>query len=122
MKGRTGFVSNSSSTAFILDARLPSVKKWVLGEGRFVNSPPRGCGRATCLAVGQDAIDYANFLNEDMRGWLEEDSELGMWILGWAKRLGIENVVFARESDEDMGGNLGDKFPAGRALAEMEYH
>lgn len=118
MKIRDGFVSNSSSTAFILDLRSPGVKEFV--EANRDVQKPRGLGRQTSLAVGEFAIEYA-------RDWIVGTSEwkgfaggLGHWILEWAGKLG-ENVVFARESDEGMGGFLnGDPSPL--AVAEKEYH
>jgi hypothetical protein len=119
MKSRSGFVSNSSSTAFILDKRLPSIERWFWANKNCIPFP-HGAGRITCLAVGQDAVDYANFLNEYDKEW--GGSDLGAWILEWAEKIGVENVVFARESDEGMGGYLGDDFPSHKALAEMEYH
>jgi hypothetical protein len=73
----------------------------------------------TCLAVGQEAVEYANDLNAYK--WGDGDSPLGALILEWAEKIGVENVVFARESDEGMGGYL-DDFPSHKALAEMEYH
>jgi len=116
VKSRNGFVSNSSSTAFILDKRLPSIAKWVQESGRFIPRP-QGAGRMTCLAVGQDAIDYAKSLYDP--DW---ENRLGDWIILWGREIGVENLVFARESDEGMGGYLEDDFPAHKALAEMEYH
>ena len=116
MKKRSGFVSNSSSTSFILDMRDKEVASWVKGHQ---NSIPRpwGGGRLTCLALGTDALDYARELWDP--DW---QNELGEWIFEWARKIGTENLVFARESDEGMGGYLGEEFPAAHAVAEMEYH
>lgn len=115
MKTRNGFISNSSSTSFVLDMRDEKVRRWVACYGNSIPFP-HGPSRVTCLAVGQDALDYARSLwDPDWR------NELGEWVFEWATKIGVENLVFARESDEGMGGYLED-FPRGRALAEMEYH
>ena len=115
MKSRQGFVSNSSSTAFILDARNKTVSRWLMANYNCVPSP-KGAGRMTCIAMGKEAVDYAKSLYDPVWG-----NELGDWILEWAEKIGVENIVFARESDEGMGGYL-DEFPTVAALAEMEYH
>ena len=115
MKTRKGFVSNSSSTAFILDVRDKASARWVLANYNCIPSP-KGAGRMTCIAAGVEAVEYARSLYDPEWG-----NELGDWILEWAEKIGVENIVFARESDEGMGGYL-DEFPTKEALAEMEYH
>jgi len=120
MKIRAGFVSNSSSTAFILDLRDEGVKEMV--EQSSVGAP-YSLNRRTALAVGDDAVHYANEWIADTEEWYKDGVRdgLGHWIMEWVVELGRENVVFARESDEEMGGYL--DFPAGKlAVAEMEYH
>ena len=130
MKIRNGFVSNSSSSSFILDARNPEVQK-LLPQ---INSLPKpyGLDRCTAAAIGEDAIVYANEWNRDAGVDRFPDNypalhDLGSWILHYAKEIGEDNVVFVRESDEGMGGmlsNVGlsyldiDKL----AIAEREYH
>jgi len=118
MKIRAGFVSNSSSTAFILDLRAEGVKEMV-----EQSSAPRahGLGRGTAMAVGKAAVFYAEDWIEDTADWYEEGEGLGPWIMKWANELGHDNVVFIRESDEGMGGYI--NFPVHKlAVAEMEYH
>ena len=130
MKQRARFVSNSSSSSFILDRRVEGVEE-LLSE--IVAPLPRGLDRCTAKAIGREAVAYA----EDWCRALHdtEPTCLGGWILKWAEELGEENLAFLRESDEGMGGWLDDEaedaygHPEGflrrvQALAkdEMEYH
>jgi len=121
MKIRNGFVSNSSSSSFILDKR--KLTNSTIASIRKLN-PADGLGRSTAFAEGRDAVGFANEWNTECG---EYGGGLGQWILDEAKRLGEENIIFVRESDEGMGGNLSD---VGLSLArirskaegEMEYH
>jgi len=119
---RDGFVSNSSSTAFILDLREDAVKELVK---RSTVKEPCSLGRQTALAIGKRAVYYAQDWIEATEEWhkdgYDDERDLGPWILKWAERLGEDNVVFARESDEGMGGYL-DFRPDALAVDEMEYH
>ena len=118
MKIRAGFVSNSSSTAFILDLQDERVQKAIKD---CPADKPTDLNRCTALAVGNDAVEYAKGWIAEMEYWGSTYSGLGQWILYWADTLGQDNIVFARESDEGMGGWL--EFPASEfALDEMEYH
>ena len=119
MKTRLGFVSNSSSSSFILDKRMPGVDKIIEDFARL--DRPDSVDRCTAFAVGKSVIQYARAGIAEMK--LHNDSwDLGEWILEWATKLGEENIVFARESDERMGGSFPYPLPAEVILAEMEYH
>ena len=125
MRTRVGFVSNSSSSSFILDSRDPRVKK-ILEDFRNLDRA-EGLSRCTAKAVNEDAVRYAREWNTDIRSYDKpgQDSAeggLGDWILYWAAKLGQENVVFLRESDEDMGGSFPYPLPAEVILEEREYH
>lgn len=174
MKTRNGFVTNSSSTCYILDKREPGLKeafestrkttdsetvfgendtyfdydshkfeskeKMLIEEGYTIsetedfngtvwkiytkeidlmNALDVGLGRSTSFCEGADLLALVK----------SEDYEYGQglegWIREWIERLGIENVLFIRESDEGSGGFLSEKMQAyisENALDEMEYH
>ena len=79
----------------------------------------RGLGRGTACAIGKDAVRYAKEWKEEM-GTISEYDRLGAWILEWADKLGEDNVIFVRISDED---GIGDElYVRDLAKAEMEYH
>lgn len=125
MKVRAGFVSNSSSTAFILDLRTPGVAELVAQAKCEGVRRPQSLDRWTALAVGKEAMRYSRDWTEDW-GYIYYGlhQHLGHFIKGWALKIGEENVVFMRESDEGMGGYLPFRLDIVRklALAEMEYH
>lgn len=121
MKFRCGFVSNSSSTCFILNLKDPGVGELVkrIKEGGI--SPPYGLGRGTAMAIGDDAFQYAWDWSLDVDG--DWGPDLGEWIRDYVGEVGIENIVFIRSSDEDMGGHLPEgELVAELAIAEIEYH
>ena len=119
MKYRRGFVSNSSSTAFILDVRkldnttlhrvrsLPEMDTW----GRDTGS---------CSDV-QMYIDGRTRMDDDWEDYFTE------WLQRWVDELGNDNIILCRESDEGMGGafeDVGLDYYAIVKLAEdeQEYH
>jgi len=117
MKTRDGFVSNSSSTCFIFDLREPKVKEFVeLNRKKGIDSPD--IGRGTAISVGYDVAEYIDEL-EDLRFGYELIEILYKWIYN----LGADNIVFARWSDEGIGGNLtGFHLVEKLILDQVEYH
>lgn len=119
MKIRSGLVSNSSSSCFILNKSHPLVEEW-LKSTEYVELP-EDLNRATALAIGRDAKEYAERWLE-LAEWERDDpSALGNWIMTWYHHLG-ENLVFVRESDEGIGEYLSKPVPLSCVIAEMEYH
>ena len=104
MKRRNGFVSNSSSCCFILDLSKEGAKEIV---DKVVAREPCGLDRCTAKAIGKNAVSFAREWNIEMGDWGSHFS-LGDWILEYAEKIGEDNIVFLRESDEGMGGYLFD--------------
>jgi hypothetical protein len=118
MKVRNSFVSNSSSMSYILDLRDDGVREAVEFARERGIGAPMGLGRGTAIAVGHRAVEYAKQWKAEMGEW---DTGYGDWIIEHALDMGTDNIVFARDSDEGMGGRL--PFNAHRlAVSEREYH
>jgi hypothetical protein len=123
MKIRDGFISNSSSTCFLLDMRDSDVKKAV--DSLKLPKPHNLC-RNTCKAVGKDATEHA----KDWRRWIGESHEisgvtLDKAILDCANKIGEDNVAFIRESDEDCISKISNKKRTlfeNKAMSSFEYH
>ena len=101
MKIRNGFVSNSSSTAFILDATNSKVKSLMPQIGSMPKM--RDHERSTGAAIGHEVIQHI----ENFYDWGYESDYL-IWLKENIDNIGEENVVLVRESDEQMGGSFED--------------
>ena len=77
MKIRNGFVSNSSSSSYILDLRKEGVQKII----KIANSQwfprPYGCDRNSAMTIGEDVVRYAEEWLEDLGdyGYVYEEKE-----------------------------------------------
>jgi len=168
MKTRSGFVSNSSSSSFIIlldDSNRhlanydyviknteyifnddPKVEKRLLDNGyklkieffnkriykHFIKNTPilktTGCdlGRDTSICFGEDLLEYINFLRNESTGdeFNEHLNDLATEIQNIIDKYGLENVLFFRDSDEDMGGELPSELKEleSSAIWTQEYH
>lgn len=76
--------------------------------------------RCTSYGIGEDVLQYmySHLLNE-------YSGDFGEWLEKWIDELGEENILFLRESDEEMGGVLSDTMHEvikEKSLDEREYH
>jgi hypothetical protein len=77
-------------------------------------------GRSTSYCVGNDLL---TMVREDLES--EWQSGLGSFVQSAIDKLGLDNVLFIRESDEGSGGFLSGEMHQvikEKSLGEMEYH
>ena len=86
MKVRDGFVSNSSSTCWVLDIRQDGVKELV-DKCKHVAGPGY-LDRCTALAQGKGVKWYAKDWIEAVSDYGDDYRGLGHWILEWAEKIG----------------------------------
>lgn len=113
MKTRTGFVSNSSSTAFILNPDAQGVYRYLQIAKEFIHGDITD-GRASCIAYFQDLkkyLDYCDVWDFDYRrDYIKQYLE----VFG-------EDTIMVRISDEGMGGS--PPYPHGDLIwAEQDWH
>lgn len=119
MKARHGFVSNSSSTCFILDLSNSEAKRLVDKAVEYGIREPYGVGRGSAVIVGERAIKYAKELQKHEWG----AGELGDWILEHTQSINKDDLAFVRSSDEGMGGYVPNlKRIQELAVSGKEYH
>ena len=150
MKTRGGFVSNSSSSSFIVllnDSNKhlanydylvknteynfnddPAQEKRFLLAGykletktfngrvykHFIKNKPilktTECdlSRNTSICFGKDLLDYITFLRDESTRYdfSEHLNDLATEIQNIVDKYGLDNILFFRDSDEDMGGEL----------------
>lgn len=96
MKIRNGFISNSSSTAFILDARIDGTQEYLKCAKHLFGYID--CGRGSTLCLAEGVRNYAR-ANMDCKF----SSYHAQWLFEQILELG-DNLIFLRISDEEMGG------------------
>lgn len=117
MKLRLGFVSNSSSSCFILDICDEETEKIVnilQNNILYIKDSSSLFSRRTCYGIGKDVTEFAKDLSVFNENYVSEI------IFNMAEKLGEENLVFIRISDEDNGISI--NIPSHLIYAEMEYH
>ena len=131
MKIRNGFVSNSSSSSYILDLRKPGVQEIVNSVISQGIQLPQSVDRCSAIAIGEDVMYYAKEWIEELGEYGYEDKNedkndpdnYGNWIIKCCEELGTENTVFIRISDEGMGGECAfDMSDPSLIYSEREYH
>ena len=110
MKTRTGFISNSSSTSFVIDiGKMPEDLKNKIF--RLTDRSHHDCSR--CTGIITDISGWAAQFDGDY-DWLVDDYNKN------------DNIII-RESDEEMGGSFSDygfntKDIKPYVLYEFEFH
>ena len=125
MKIKGGFVTNSSSTCYVLDKRhLTEEELTLIREGNETLMLPYyyGAGRSSVYGEGADVVYYLEWLKDDDAAWGRENY-LARFLRDGVRKIGGENIIFVRASDEDMGGHVQhEDLIAEKAVAGMEYH
>lgn len=129
MKIKLGFVTNSSSTCYVLDKRTLSDEELeIIRENKFLRKPvSHGVSRRSAYGEREAVKDFWHFLKEDDAAWATEGYDYGNPLTEWLQEhlasIGIDNIIFVRSSDEDMGGEVvHEHLIAEKAISEREYH
>ena len=128
MKIRNGFVSNSSSSSFIVDIRKPEVQdllsKLDKGETSY-----QGLGRYTAVFDSDDFKEFDLDYYDSMWPLRLLPPEVYKLIGGFDKDSLRDNFAYVRQSDEGMGGYLcsDESFDVEKELSKIcewkgEYH
>ena len=109
MKCRTGFVSNSSSSSFIVD---------------MSNMPKELVSKVMRLTDRSDDLTRCTGIITDLERWIKELEDDYYNI---SKYINNPNIVIVRESDEGMGGDFYDygfceDDIRPYTIGEFEYH
>lgn len=116
MKIRLGFVSNSSSSSFILDLRKPG-SLHIYKELEKTNIPRLEkilYSRSTCYGTKEDIEIFLNSLKE-------YQDEYFYWLEEQVNTLGIENCLYIRDADED-DTRLEINIPNRLIVSQMDFH
>ena len=129
MKIKLGHVTNSSSMCYILDKRtLTDNELELIRENSFLQKPIyHGVSRRSAYGEEQEVSSFWHFLRADDVDWAAEGYEYGNPLTEWLQErlasIGIDNIIFVRSSDEDMGGHVvHEHLISEKAVSEREYH
>ena len=123
MKIKLGFVTNSSSMCYILDKRTLTDGELAIVRNNSLRQPTfHGVSRCSAYGEGEAVERFIAFLKEDDAAWGWENSQTE-WLQGYLASIGIDNIIFVRSSDEQMGGEVvHQRLIAEKAVSEREYH
>lgn len=139
MKIKLDHITNSSSMCYILDKRLlTDADLELIEKNRFLRKPIYlGVGRGSVYGEGEAVKNFLEWLKEnDVLEWLKENDVEWIekygdswanpqteWLQNWLYIIGVDNAIFIRASDEEMGGRVEhSRLISEKAVAEMEYH
>ncbi len=128
MKVRNDFVTNSSSTCYVLDKRTLTDEELAIVRNNSLRQPTfHGVSRCSAYGEGEAVERFMAFLMEDDAAWAAEGYEyknpLTEWLQEQLAQIGVDNIVFVRSSDEQMGGEVvHERLISEKAVSEREYH
>lgn len=125
MRVKLDFVTNSSSMCYVLDKSTLSEDELEKVRANSWLAEPHyyGLGRSSAYAEGQAVKRFFEYLFEDDTEFPEWPNSQTNWLRKLLDKIGIENIIFVRWSDEDMGGRVQNlDLIEKKAVAEMEYH
>ena len=129
MRLRADFVTNSSSTCYVLDKRtLTDNELELIRENTFLRKPiSHGVSRNSAYGEEQEVSSFWHFLKGDDAAWAADGYDYGNPLTEWLQEhlagIGIDNIIFVRSSDEQMGGEVvHQRLIAEKAVSEREYH
>ena len=129
MKERFGFVSNSSSTCYILDLCDEETETIIkqLKKMKILNLNDSNAAifsRCTCFGVSAAVTKFAQEQKEnedpDWDNYEETNCSFSTWLFNAVEQLGEANTIFIRVSDEDNGISV--ELKPELIYAEREYH
>jgi len=114
---------------YILDKRTLSYGELeVIRENNSLGKPiSHGVSRRSAYGEEEEVSSFYFFLRADAAAWADDgydyENPLTQWLQDHLAKIGVDNIIFIRSSDEDMGGHVvHEQFIAEKAVSEREYH